>query len=91
MWRRKTKEALKKDKAGKYWNVAFYWIVSVFFGDTTPAPVVICTSCYSVAHLSKKKTCECGGKYEPFDNWTWIEEDVTCGEIGLTQNSSRHF
>ncbi len=37
---------------------------------------VICNVCHSVVLLSKNKKCECGGKYEPFDDWKWVEDEI---------------
>ncbi len=36
----------------------------------------ICNTCYSVVPRSKLKKCECGGKYEPLENWKWVEDKI---------------
>ncbi len=36
----------------------------------------ICNTCYSVVPRSKLKNCECGGKYEPLENWKWEEDEI---------------
>lgn len=35
--------------------------------------VVICDSCHRVKHPDGESKCECGGTFDDFDNWTWIE------------------
>lgn len=39
--------------------------------------VVICDACHRVKRRDSESTCECGGKFEDFDNWTWIEGGKT--------------
>src|SRR6185295_16857116 len=34
--------------------------------------VVICNACHRVKHRDNESDCECGGKFDEFDNWTWI-------------------
>jgi hypothetical protein len=36
--------------------------------------VVMCDTCHRVKQRDRETTCECGGKFDDFDNWTWIEE-----------------
>ena len=36
--------------------------------------IVICNTCYRVKHLDSKISCECGGVFEEFDKWTWIDD-----------------
>ena len=36
--------------------------------------VVICDTCYRVKRRDGETGCECGGKFDDFDNWTWIDE-----------------
>ena len=38
--------------------------------------LVMCDTCHRVKHFDRKDTCECGGKFEEFDNWTWIDGDA---------------
>jgi hypothetical protein len=38
------------------------------------AKVVICNKCHRVKHRDRDGACECGGNFEDFDNWTWIED-----------------
>ena len=36
--------------------------------------VVICDTCHRVMHPSSEGKCQCGGKLDDFDNWTWIDD-----------------
>ena len=36
--------------------------------------VVMCDTCHRVERRNREGCCECGGKFEDFDNWTWIDE-----------------
>jgi hypothetical protein len=40
----------------------------------TNRKVVICETCHRVQYPNSEGKCECGGKLDDFDNWTWIEE-----------------
>ncbi len=51
-------------------------IFDIFTGGLTIAPSDICNVCHSVVSRSKNKKCECGGKYEPFDDWKWVEDET---------------
>ena len=37
--------------------------------------VVICDTCYSVKNEDGQGDCSCGGKFETFDLWKWVEDD----------------
>jgi hypothetical protein len=37
--------------------------------------VVICNSCYRVKERDAATKCECGGTFEDFDRWTWVEDE----------------
>lgn len=39
--------------------------------------IVFCGTCHRVKRRDNQNTCECGGKFEEFDNWTWIEDGKT--------------
>jgi hypothetical protein len=41
----------------------------------TYGKIVICSKCHRVKYLDQETTCECGGTFENFDNWTWVDED----------------
>lgn len=36
--------------------------------------VVICDSCYRVKHGDNESNCECGGVFDDFDKWTWVDD-----------------
>ena len=35
--------------------------------------VVMCDRCHQVKHPDGASKCECGGVFDDFNNWTWIE------------------
>ena len=37
--------------------------------------VVMCDRCYRTKNVDGKHTCECGGKFDDFDNWKWVDDD----------------
>ncbi len=54
-------------------------IFSMFFYGSSSPPShssVICNVCHSAAQRSKNERCECGGKYEPLENWKWEEDEI---------------
>ncbi len=42
--------------------------------DPFAIDIVICNKCHNVKHRDSNDKCECGGTFEDFDNWTWIDE-----------------
>ena len=36
--------------------------------------VVMCDTCHRVKRRDCEDRCECGGKFDDFDNWMWIDE-----------------
>jgi len=38
----------------------------------------ICDTCHRIRRRDKSTLCDCGGRFDDFDNWTWI--DGTDGE-----------
>jgi hypothetical protein len=34
--------------------------------------IVICPKCHRVARPSRDGFCECGGRFDDFDNWEWV-------------------
>ncbi len=38
-----------------------------------PVKVVMCDTCHRVKHRDSETTCECGGAFDDFDNWTWVD------------------
>ncbi len=56
------------------------FLLSIFISEGRvsglPDLTDICNTCYSVVPRSKLKKCECGGKYEPFENWKWVEDKI---------------
>lgn len=54
-------------------NPAF--ITGFFFGSAdTSVQTDICNKCFSVVERTDNKICKCGGKYEPIENWKWVED-----------------
>ncbi len=54
-------------------------ISRTFFSGTpllTLHPTVICNVCHSVNQRSNNEKCECGGSYEPIDDWKWEEDEI---------------
>jgi hypothetical protein len=37
------------------------------------AKAVICDACHRVKRRGGQSRCECGGTFEDFDSWTWID------------------
>jgi len=37
--------------------------------------VVICRTCHRTKNRDGNNECECGGMFEPFENWTWIDDN----------------
>ena len=35
--------------------------------------VVICDTCHRVKRRDRDGRCECGGKFDDFENWTWVD------------------
>jgi len=64
------------------------YLGQLFFGNlfilvsavTTGGPVdppnttVICNSCHHIKTRDNALSCECGGTFEPFENWKWIDD-----------------
>ncbi len=48
----------------------------IFSGSSAPEySSDICNACHSVVLRSDSEICECGGRYEPLENWKWIEDE----------------
>jgi len=41
----------------------------------TGVKVVICDTCYRVKRRDGENKCECGGTFDDFDKWTWIDDE----------------
>jgi len=39
------------------------------------AKVDICDTCHRVKRRDGEDKCECGGTFDDFDNWTWIDDE----------------
>jgi len=39
------------------------------------ADVVMCDTCHRVKHPDNQSKCECGGTFDDFEKWTWIDGD----------------
>ncbi len=57
-------------------SAAFINILTFGSMSSTLYPSVICVVCHAVVLRSKNEKCECGGSYEPFDNWKWEEDEI---------------
>ena len=47
------------------------------FGMNVPwaAPkIMICDTCHRVKHRDGESRCQCGGTFDDFDTWTWVED-----------------
>lgn len=51
-------------------------VLNIFTAGSTLAPSVICNLSHSVVPRSKNEKCECGGRYEPLDDWKWVEDEI---------------
>lgn len=36
--------------------------------------VVMCDTCHRVKRRDGEASCECGGKFNDFDNWMWVDQ-----------------
>jgi hypothetical protein len=55
------------------------YVLQVMYGRkldlwTIRANSVICDTCYRVKRLDGDNKCGCGGSFENFDNWAWVED-----------------
>jgi hypothetical protein len=55
-------------------------ILQVFFRKSImsfvrPLHVVMCDNCHRVKHRDRQTMCECGGTFDDFDNWMWVDEN----------------
>jgi hypothetical protein len=51
-------------------------IVQVVLGRNVPSGaknVMICDTCHRVRRRDGATKCECGGTFDDFDKWTWID------------------
>ena len=39
------------------------------------ADTVICDRCHGVKQRDGELACQCGGQFDDFDNWTWIDDN----------------
>jgi len=44
-----------------------------FYG--APVSTVICNTCHRTKTMDKALLCDCGGTFEPFENWKWVEDE----------------
>ncbi len=53
-------------------------IFTMFTAGTSSSeiPSVICNVCHSIVSQSKKEKYECGGEYEPLEDWKWDEDEI---------------
>lgn len=42
--------------------------------DIGGSKVVICDACYKTKNRDGENMCSCGGTFDSFDNWTWIDD-----------------
>ena len=54
------------------------YVLQVILGTTDPlrlrAKTLICDSCHRVKDRDCEKSCECGGKFEDFQLWKWVDD-----------------
>ena len=43
--------------------------------------VVICDRCHRVTRPTRARKCTCGGDFDNFDNWTWIDDQGDSGQV----------
>jgi hypothetical protein len=48
--------------------------------DSLSIRIVICDRCHRVKRRDGEVKCECGGTFDDFDKWTWIDGDENAGQ-----------
>ncbi len=51
------------------------FITSFFLGSgSSTVQTDICNKCFSAVQRTDNKICKCSGKYEPIENWKWVDD-----------------
>ena len=59
-------------------NDPFFITSFLVFGSAAASVQTdICNKCFSEVQRTDNKLCKCGGKYEPVENWKWVEDKKT--------------
>jgi hypothetical protein len=45
-----------------------------FLSIIYPSKVMICNKCYKVKSSDGQQSCDCGGNFEDFDLWKWVDD-----------------
>ena len=54
----------------------FVYILQTLWGSfENQRAAVICSNCSAVKEPDSKVDCKCGGRFEPLENWHWVEDD----------------
>jgi hypothetical protein len=61
--------------AGYVVQVACQRPLSSVVSALSSTTVVMCDTCHRVKRRDREQKCECGGTFDDFENWTWIEGD----------------
>jgi hypothetical protein len=43
-------------------------------GPVGKSPTQICSLCHEIKTGDKTKVCHCGGPFEPFEHWKWVND-----------------
>ena len=57
--------------------VVYLWQILAgkpFFPLMYLSKILICNKCFKVKRSDGNQSCDCGGKFEDFDLWKWVEE-----------------
>jgi hypothetical protein len=57
-----------------FFNDAFSIVSLFFFTTSSNYRNDICNLCKKIRPRSKDKKCDCGGFYEPIENWKWVDD-----------------
>ncbi|MBN1912146.1 MAG: hypothetical protein JW818_20670 [Pirellulales bacterium] len=55
------------------------YFFQVYFGRALTNPLLgpnveICNQCHRTRNPNREKACECGGTFEDFTKWTWVDD-----------------
>jgi hypothetical protein len=57
--------------------LVIYFLQIIFQRKMAPfafTKVVICNSCHAARNASTSTKCQCGGEFEDFENWKWVDD-----------------
>ena len=73
MWQRKSPAEIEAVKTFDFLRTMLLCIID--WGEATPSmSTVICNGCHEVKTVDGAFTCNCGGTFEPFANWEWVDD-----------------